>query len=97
MEQKYAELALSDLVGAGDEVYVLGNGNSREVQVRLLGKAEVGFGPGERNASISVLNGSTVLWKGTMFRTGSGRIELDGGVSSVTVRCEGGEVEFESR
>lgn len=32
MEQKYAELALSDLVGAGDEVFILGSGNAREVE-----------------------------------------------------------------
>lgn len=95
MEQKYAELALSDLVGAGDEVYILGSGNARELELRLMGNATVSFDAG--NASISILNGSRSWGREVRFRTGDAGIELEKGVNRLLVRNEGGSVAFERR
>lgn len=95
MEQKYAELALSDLVGAGDEVYVLGNGNSRELNLRLLGNATVKFDPEARNASISILNGNRKLWREMRFNATNEELELDEGVNRVRVSYADGRVKFE--
>ncbi len=95
MEQKYAELALSDLAGAGDEVYILGSGNARELNVRLLGNATVSFEGG--NVSISILNDSRSFGREVRFKTSQDGIELEKGVNRIIVKEEGDLVVFEKQ
>lgn len=85
----YAELALSDLAGAGEEVHILGSGNSREVFLRMPEEAEVKFGRG--NATITT--GNSTISRPIRFAS-MDRLKLNKGINCIMVENRGGAVRF---
>ena len=87
----YSELALSDLVGAGEELRILGNGNSRELLMRMPCDAEVRFS-GE-TATMSA--GNAELARPIRFSSSSA-IQLSAGLNQVAVENRNGEIIYSS-
>lgn len=85
----YAELALSDLVGAGEEAQILGSGSSRELLLRMGSRAEVEFSGG--NATITV--GNSTLSRPARFSCGE-RLSLEQGQGCVLVENREGAIHF---
>jgi len=85
----FAELALSDLANAGDEAFILGSGNSREIRMRLRGNAELSFSSG--NAAIT--SNGAVLSRQVRFASSS-RLDLRKGISCIMAENAGGEIRF---
>ena len=85
----YAELALSDLVGAGEELRILGNGNSRELLMRMPCDAGVEFS-GER--AVMLARGAE-LARPIRFSSSS-ILRLSAGLNRVNVENRNGEITY---
>ncbi len=89
LERSYAELALSDVVGAGEEVRIFGSGSSRELELRLPDDAEFGFSDG--NATIAINN--STFSRPAPFACAD-RLSLDAGQGCILAENSGGAIRF---
>jgi hypothetical protein len=89
LERSYAELALSDLVSAGEEVRIFGSGSSQELELRLPDDAEVGFSGG--SATIAINN--STFSRPAPFACAD-RLRLEAGQECILAENSGGEIRF---
>ena len=85
----YSELALSDLVGAGEELSILGNGNAQELLIRMPCDAEADFSG--KKAKMSA--GGAELSRPIRFSSTSA-IRLSAGLNRVAVENRNGEITY---